>query len=102
MISPVRRPPVGRTVAALATALIPATLTLAVVRTGSATDLGLALSCELLPMLVLLPVAGVVADRFPPLTADLIRPGVPNARREASSDRASYRDNTPAQPTGAS
>jgi hypothetical protein len=72
-----RRLLVGRTVAALATALIPTTLTLAVIRTGSAADLGIVLSCELLPMLVLLPVAGVVADRFPPqrivLTADLIR-----------------------------
>jgi MFS family permease len=72
-----RRLLVGRTVAALATALIPTTLTLAVIRTGSAADLGVVLSCELLPMLVLLPVAGVVADRFPPqrivLTADLIR-----------------------------
>jgi Major Facilitator Superfamily len=72
-----RRLLIGRTVAALATALIPTTLTLAVVRTGSAADLGLVLSCELLPMLILLPVAGVVADRFPPqrivLTADLLR-----------------------------
>jgi Major Facilitator Superfamily len=77
MGSPTRRLLAGRTVAALATALIPTTLTLAVVRTGSAADLGVVLSCELLPMLVLLPVAGVVADRFPPqrivLTADLIR-----------------------------
>ncbi|MBX6354632.1 MAG: MFS transporter [Micromonosporaceae bacterium] len=67
----------GRTVAALATAMIPTTLTLAVVRTGSAADLGLVLACELLPMLLLLPAAGVVADRFPPqrvvLVADLIR-----------------------------
>ncbi|WP_424533832.1 MFS transporter [Sphaerisporangium viridialbum] len=68
----------GRTIAALATALIPTTLTLAIVRaTGSAADLGLVLSCELLPLLVLLPVAGVVADRFPPqrvvLAADLVR-----------------------------
>ncbi|MEU4587128.1 MFS transporter [Kitasatospora aureofaciens] len=77
MTSPIRRLLAGRTLAALATALIPTTLTLAVVRTGSATDLGLVLSCELLPMLVLLPVAGVVADRFPPqrvvFTADLVR-----------------------------
>ncbi|MFH9348016.1 MFS transporter [Kitasatospora sp. NPDC017646] len=77
MIFPIRRLLAGRTVAALATALIPTTLTLAVVRTGSAVDLGLVLSCELVPMLVLLPVAGVVADRFPPqrvvLTADLVR-----------------------------
>ncbi|MFD8705053.1 MFS transporter [Kitasatospora sp. NPDC059648] len=77
MTSPIRRLLVGRTLAALATALIPTTLTLAVIRTGSATDLGLVLACELLPMLLLLPVAGVVADRFPPqrvvLTADLTR-----------------------------
>ncbi|WP_405150752.1 MFS transporter [Sphaerisporangium sp. NBC_01403] len=68
----------GRTIAALATALIPTTLTLAVIQaTDSAADLGLILSCELLPLLVLLPVAGVVADRFPPqrvvLAADLVR-----------------------------
>jgi hypothetical protein len=78
MNSPTFRLLAGRTVAALATALIPTTLTLAIVRaTGSATDLGLVLSCELLPLLVLLPVAGVVADRFPPqrvvMAADLVR-----------------------------
>ncbi|MFF9643112.1 MFS transporter [Kitasatospora aureofaciens] len=77
MTSPIRRLLAGRTLAALATALIPTTLTLAVIRTGSATDLGLVLSCELLPMLVLLPIAGVVADRFSPqrvvFTADLVR-----------------------------
>ncbi|GHE13984.1 MFS transporter [Streptomyces alanosinicus] len=78
-----RRLLIGRTCAALATALIPTTLTLALLRghaagsTGSAGDLGLVLACELLPMLVLLPVAGVLADRFPPhrvvLAADLLR-----------------------------
>ncbi|NJC68963.1 MFS transporter [Planosporangium thailandense] len=77
MTPSIRRLLTGRTFAALATALIPTTLTLAVVHTGSAADLGLVLGCELLPMLVLLPVAGVVADRFPPqrvvLTADLVR-----------------------------
>jgi MFS family permease len=78
MISPTYRLLAGRTVAALATALIPTTLTLAIVRaTGSATDLGLVLSCELVPLLILLPVAGVIADRFPPqrvvLAADLVR-----------------------------
>jgi hypothetical protein len=78
MNSPTFRLMAGRTVAALATALIPTTLTLAIVRaTGSATDLGLVLSCELLPLLVLLPVAGVVADRFRPqrvvMAADLVR-----------------------------
>lgn len=69
---------VGRSVSALATALIPTTLTLAVLRaTGSAQALGLVLACELLPMLVLLPVGGVLADRFRPervaLAADLVR-----------------------------
>ncbi|MGI5228927.1 MFS transporter [Actinoallomurus sp. CA-142502] len=68
----------GRTNAALATALIPTTLTLAVVRaTGSAAVLGVVLACELLPMLLLLPVAGVVADRLPAqrvvFAADLLR-----------------------------
>ncbi|WP_214322052.1 MFS transporter [Nonomuraea sediminis] len=69
---------IGRSVSALATALIPTTLTLAVLRaTGSAQALGLVLACELLPMLVLLPVGGVLADRFRPervaLAADLVR-----------------------------
>jgi hypothetical protein len=78
MRSPIRRLVFGRTNAALATALIPTTLTLAVVRaTGSAGDLGIVLACELVPMLLLLPVAGVVADRFPAqrvvLGADLLR-----------------------------
>lgn len=67
----------GRTFAAFATALIPTTLTLAVVRTGSAADLGLVLAAEMVPMLLLLPVAGVVADRCPArrvvLAADLVR-----------------------------
>ncbi|WP_182904432.1 MFS transporter [Microbispora sp. H13382] len=68
----------GRTVAALATALIPTGLTLAVIRvTGSALDLGVVLAAEMLPMLLLLPVGGVMADRFAPrrviLVADLVR-----------------------------
>jgi len=76
--SPIRRLVFGRTNAALASALIPTTLTLAVVRaTGSAGDLGIVLACELVPMLLLLPFAGVVADRFPVqrvvLGADLLR-----------------------------
>ncbi|MEU6864369.1 MFS transporter [Streptomyces sp. NPDC046876] len=77
MTSPIRRLLVGRTFAALASALIPTTLTLAVVGTGSAGDLGTVLASELLPMLLLLPVAGVAADRFPArrvvLAADLVR-----------------------------
>ncbi|RZU34942.1 MFS transporter [Streptomyces sp. BK022] len=68
----------GRGTAALATALIPTTLTLAVIgTTGAAGDLGVVLACETLPMVLLLPVAGVAADRFPPqrivLLADLTR-----------------------------
>ncbi|NUR26877.1 MAG: MFS transporter [Catenulispora sp.] len=66
----------GRTTAALATSLIPTTLTLAVIHHGSST-LGLVLAAELIPMLPLLPAAGVFADRFPArriiLTADLTR-----------------------------
>ncbi|GAA3225942.1 MFS transporter [Actinocorallia longicatena] len=68
----------GRSLAALATALIPTTLTLAILGgTGSAGDLGLVLACELIPLVLLLPVSGVVADRFRPervaRAADLVR-----------------------------
>ncbi|HEX4812061.1 MAG TPA: MFS transporter [Nonomuraea sp.] len=68
----------GRSLSALATALIPTTLTLAVLRaTGSAQDLGIVLAGELIPLLVFLPVAGVLADRLRPervaLLADLTR-----------------------------
>ncbi|MFD3553155.1 MFS transporter [Streptomyces goshikiensis] len=77
MTPPIRRLLAGRTFAALATALIPTTLTLAVIRTGSAGDLGLVLAAEMLPMVLLLPLAGVVADRWPArrvvLAADLAR-----------------------------
>ncbi|WP_157247964.1 MFS transporter [Nonomuraea typhae] len=67
---------IGRALSALATALIPTTLTLAVLR-SDASDLGLVLAAELLPMLLLLPVGGVLADRLRPervaLAADLVR-----------------------------
>lgn len=74
----VRRLLLGRTAASLATALIPTTLTLAVVHAGSAAgDLGIILAAEFVPMLALLPIAGVFADRFPArrviLLADLTR-----------------------------
>ncbi|WP_232662008.1 MFS transporter [Pseudonocardia sp. TRM90224] len=77
-MSPVYRMLLGRTLSALGTALVPVMLTLAVLRiSGSAGDVGLVLACELLPMLVLLPVGGVVADRVHPakvlLGADLVR-----------------------------
>ncbi|MER7729489.1 MFS transporter [Streptomyces erythrochromogenes] len=79
MITPIRRLLVGRTCAAFASALVPTTLTLALLQGGSSGDLGLVLSSELLPMLLLLPVAGVAADRFPArrvvLVADLVRAG---------------------------
>ncbi|MET7465910.1 MFS transporter [Nonomuraea sp. NPDC005501] len=69
---------IGRGLSALATALIPTTLTLAVLRvSGGADGLGLVLACELVPLLVFLPVGGVLADRLPParviLLADLVR-----------------------------
>lgn len=69
---------IGRCLSALATALIPTTLTLAVLRvTGDGGALGIVLACELIPMLLLLPVGGVLADRFRParvvLVADLTR-----------------------------
>ncbi|MCX4541190.1 MFS transporter [Streptomyces sp. NBC_01565] len=67
----------GRTFASFASALVPTTLTLAVVRTGSAADLGLVLAAEMLPMVLLLPLAGVAADRYPArrvvLASDLVR-----------------------------
>ncbi|MGR6922514.1 MFS transporter [[Actinomadura] parvosata] len=68
----------GRCLSALATALIPTTLTLAVLRAGGdGGALGIVLASELVPLLVLLPVGGVVADRVRPerlaLAADLTR-----------------------------
>ncbi|GAA3139462.1 hypothetical protein GCM10020001_072560 [Nonomuraea salmonea] len=69
---------VGRCLSALGTALIPTTLTLAVLRAGGGEgELGLVLAAELVPLLVLLPVGGVLADRVRParvvLLADLTR-----------------------------
>ncbi|MFI9842186.1 MFS transporter [Nonomuraea sp. NPDC051941] len=69
---------IGRAVSALATALIPTTITLAVLRaTGDAGAVGMVLACEAIPLLVFLPVGGVVADRVRPerlaLVTDLVR-----------------------------
>ncbi|MEV4802237.1 MFS transporter [Nonomuraea sp. NPDC049421] len=69
---------IGRCLSALGTALIPTTLTLAVLRAGGGEgELGLVLAAELVPLLVLLPVGGVLADRVRParvvLLADLTR-----------------------------
>ncbi|SEF68071.1 Major Facilitator Superfamily protein [Nonomuraea solani] len=68
----------GRALSALATALIPTTLTLAVLRvTGDGGAVGLVLASELIPLLLLLPFGGVLADRLRPgrvvLLADLTR-----------------------------
>jgi MFS family permease len=78
MLTSMRALLLGRTAAALATSLIPTTLTLAVVHAGSAAEaLGTILAAETIPMLLLLPAAGVFADRFPArrviLAADLTR-----------------------------
>lgn len=69
---------IGRALSALGDAVIPAALVLAVLRaTGSTADLALVLGCALVPRLLLLPLGGVVADRFNPRTvaliADLVR-----------------------------
>ncbi|MGP3910234.1 MFS transporter [Nonomuraea sp. 10N515B] len=69
---------IGRCLSALATALIPTTLTLAVLRaTGDGAALGAVLASEMVPLLLLLPVGGVLADRIRPqrvaLLADLTR-----------------------------
>ncbi|MEV0381206.1 MFS transporter [Nonomuraea sp. NPDC050643] len=68
----------GRCLSALATALIPTTLTLAVLRvTGDGAAVGIVLASELIPLLVFLPIGGVLADRLRPgrvvLLADLTR-----------------------------
>ncbi|MGK5440612.1 MFS transporter [Micromonospora sp. URMC 105] len=55
----------GRTVSALGDAVVPAALALAVLRAGgSAGSLALVLACAMVPRLLLLPLGGVVADRF--------------------------------------
>ncbi|WP_433439797.1 MFS transporter [Nonomuraea sp. CA-141351] len=69
---------IGRCLSALATALIPTTLTLAVLRaTGDGGALGIVLASEMVPLLLFLPVGGVLADRIRPervaLLADLTR-----------------------------
>jgi MFS family permease len=69
---------IGRCLSALATALIPTTLTLAVLRaTGDGAALGIVLASEMVPLLLFLPIGGVVADRLRPervaLLADLTR-----------------------------
>ncbi|MEU1818464.1 MFS transporter [Streptomyces roseifaciens] len=69
---------ISRTMSTLSDALVPTALSLAIVQvTGSATLLAVVLGCALGTRLVLLPVAGAVADRFNTrlvaLAADLTR-----------------------------
>ncbi|MFG2164771.1 MFS transporter [Micromonospora chersina] len=68
----------GRTVSAVGDAVVPTALALAVLRaTGSTAALALVLACAMVPRLLLLPLGGVVADRFAArrvaLGTDLVR-----------------------------
>lgn len=68
----------GRTVSAVGDAVVPAALALAVLRaTGSTGALAVVLAAAMVPRLLLLPLGGVVADRFDArrvaLLADLVR-----------------------------
>ncbi|MEU6826741.1 MFS transporter [Streptomyces atriruber] len=70
----------GRALSLIGDAVIPAALALAVLRaTGSSSALTLVLGCAMGPRLLLLPLGGVVADRFDPrtvaLATDLVRCG---------------------------
>ncbi|MET7340249.1 MFS transporter [Streptomyces sp. NPDC087866] len=69
---------IGRSLSMLGDAAIPAALTLAVyLATGSTGALALVLACAMVPKLLLLPLGGVVGDRFNArtvaLTTDLVR-----------------------------
>ncbi|MFU8874284.1 MFS transporter [Micromonospora sp. SL4-19] len=68
----------GRTVSALGDAVVPTALALAVLRaTGSAGSLAVVLGCAMVPRLLLLPLGGVIADRFDArrvaIVTDLVR-----------------------------
>ncbi|WP_392672176.1 MFS transporter [Streptomyces sp. LN785] len=69
---------IGRTLSLLGDAVIPAALSLAVyLATGSTGALAVVLACAMVPKLLLLPLGGVVGDRFNArtvaLTTDLVR-----------------------------
>ncbi|MGW4897293.1 MFS transporter [Kitasatospora sp. NPDC004240] len=69
---------IGRTVSTLGDAVVPAALAIAITRaTGSSGALALVLGCAMVPRLLLLPLGGVVGDRFNPrlvaLVTDLVR-----------------------------
>src|SRR5690349_9349296 len=68
----------GYSLSAFGDAVVPAALALSVVQaTGSASALALVLACGSVPRLVLLPIGGVLADRWSPRTvaivADVVR-----------------------------
>ncbi|MEE1756164.1 MFS transporter [Streptomyces sp. SP18CS02] len=68
----------GRLLSLLGDAVVPAALTLAVLAaTGSTSALALVLACAMVPKLLLLPLGGVLGDRFDArtvaLTTDLVR-----------------------------
>ncbi|MFG1808093.1 MFS transporter [Streptomyces sp. NPDC049040] len=68
----------GQSLSLVGDAVVPAALALAVLRaTGSTSALALVLGCVMVPRLLLLPLGGVVADRFNArtvaLTTDLVR-----------------------------
>ncbi|WP_063789975.1 MFS transporter [Streptomyces sp. MMG1121] len=68
----------GRSLSLVGDAVVPAALSLAVLRaTGSTSALALVLGCAMVPRLLLLPLGGVVADRFNARTValgtDLVR-----------------------------
>ncbi|MCW3844290.1 MFS transporter [Micromonospora yasonensis] len=68
----------GRTVSAVGDAVVPTALALAVLRaTGSTGALAVVLGCAMVPRLLLLPLGGVIADRFDArrvaLATDLVR-----------------------------
>ncbi|MFI6683219.1 MFS transporter [Streptomyces sp. NPDC050485] len=70
MATPLRQPAfrrliLGRFLSLIGDAVIPAALALALLRaTGSVSALALVLACAMVPKIVLLPVGGVIADRF--------------------------------------
>lgn len=84
--SPLRQPAfrrlfLGRSLSLVGDAVVPAALALALLRaTGSVSSLALVLGCAMVPKLLLLPVGGVIADRFNARTVavgtDLVRCGM--------------------------
>ncbi|GAA1855375.1 MFS transporter [Asanoa iriomotensis] len=63
----------GYSLSAFGDAVVPAALALAVIQaTGSASALALVLACGSVPRLVLLPIGGVLADRWSPRTVAIV------------------------------